>query len=176
MNAGQALEIAQDAKVAKQERQRSPSKKGKGHINLENSVGITEISRNGERPLLLLSWKEICPSLELMSVQPGCADSGTCWPIIMVRYGTLPSLPGPLVSRTQLSDNILTGLQTPLWSDRSNHGMKKTSAPRLTKSMRIAMHDLKLKQLFVIHAGEHSFPLAENIKAVPVSRLSEILA
>ena len=60
--------------------------------------------------------------------------------------------------------------------DRTGFEIKKTSAPRLTRSMHIAMHDLKLKQLFVIHAGEHSFPLAENIKAVPVSRLSEILA
>ncbi len=58
---------------------------------------------------------------------------------------------------------------------RTGFEIKRTSSPRLTRSMRIAMHDLKLRHLFVIHAGEHSFPLAENIKAMPLSRISEAL-
>jgi uncharacterized protein len=59
---------------------------------------------------------------------------------------------------------------------RTGFEIKRTSAPRLTRSMRIAVHDLKLGRLFVIHAGEHLFPLAENITAVPISRISEALA
>jgi uncharacterized protein len=59
---------------------------------------------------------------------------------------------------------------------RTGFEIKRTSAPRLTRSMRIAVHDLKLERLFVIHAGEHLFPLAENITAVPISRISEALA
>lgn len=58
---------------------------------------------------------------------------------------------------------------------RTGFEIKRTSAPRLTRSMRIAVHDLKLERLFVIHAGEHLFPLAENITAVPISRISEAL-
>ena len=59
---------------------------------------------------------------------------------------------------------------------RTGFEIKRTSAPRLTRSMRIAVHDLKLERLFVIHAGEHLFPLAENIIAVPIPRIAEALA
>jgi len=47
--------------------------------------------------------------------------------------------------------------------------IKKTVAPKLTKSLRIALQDLQLERLYVIHAGEHSYPLAEKIKAIPAS-------
>jgi hypothetical protein len=49
--------------------------------------------------------------------------------------------------------------------------VKRTVAPRVTPSMRAAAQDLKLDQLLVLHAGEHSFPLAPGIDAVSVSRL-----
>jgi hypothetical protein len=51
--------------------------------------------------------------------------------------------------------------------------VKRTSAPRVTPSMRSAMTDLRLDRLDVVHAGAHSFPLAERIRAVAVSRLLE---
>lgn len=51
--------------------------------------------------------------------------------------------------------------------------IKKTVAPKLTKSMHIAVQDLTLAHLFVIHAGEHSYRLAEKITAVPASRMVE---
>ena len=51
---------------------------------------------------------------------------------------------------------------------------KCSSAPRLTPSMRHAVNDLKLTQLTVVHAGEHEFPLAEKINAVPLSRIQSI--
>src|SRR3990172_25551 len=52
---------------------------------------------------------------------------------------------------------------------------KYAEAPPLTKSMRIAMQDLKLERLDVIHAGEHSFALGGGFRAVALRRLLEDL-
>ena len=52
---------------------------------------------------------------------------------------------------------------------------KYAEAPPLTKSMRIAMQDLKLERLDVIHAGEHSFALGRGFRAVALRRLLEDL-
>jgi hypothetical protein len=49
--------------------------------------------------------------------------------------------------------------------------IKRTTAPRITPSMRSAMKDLKLDRLIVIHAGEHAFPLAAGIEAAPLADL-----
>jgi hypothetical protein len=48
---------------------------------------------------------------------------------------------------------------------------KRTEAPSLTASMRIAFKDLKLDRLDVVHAGQETFSLAENIRAVPLGRI-----
>jgi hypothetical protein len=53
--------------------------------------------------------------------------------------------------------------------------VKRTSAPRVTASMRSAMSDLGLHRLHVIHAGAQSFPLADGIAAVALPRLLEDL-
>jgi predicted AAA+ superfamily ATPase len=50
---------------------------------------------------------------------------------------------------------------------------KRTSSPSVTKSMRIAMHDLKLDHLTVLHAGDHSFPLDHQIDAVAAHDIIE---
>lgn len=47
---------------------------------------------------------------------------------------------------------------------------KRTVAPEITKSMRIALADLRLDRLDVIHAGERTFPLAERVRAVALAR------
>lgn len=52
---------------------------------------------------------------------------------------------------------------------------KRTTAPAVTQSMRIAMKDLRLDQLDVAHAGTRSFPLGESIRAVPLARANAIL-
>lgn len=49
--------------------------------------------------------------------------------------------------------------------------IKRTSSPRITRSMRNALNDLKLKRLDVIHAGEETFPLDKEVRAVPLVRL-----
>ena len=52
---------------------------------------------------------------------------------------------------------------------------KRTVAPKTTKSMRIALDDLGLTRLDVIHAGEHAFPLGGKLRAVPLGEVhSEI--
>ena len=43
---------------------------------------------------------------------------------------------------------------------------KRTVAPRLTPSVRSALADLRLDRLDVVHAGEHTFPLAPQVRAV----------
>lgn len=51
---------------------------------------------------------------------------------------------------------------------RRRHGfeVKRTTAPGITPSMRSALNDLGLASLTVIHAGEHSFALAKNVRAL----------
>lgn len=49
--------------------------------------------------------------------------------------------------------------------------VKRTSAPRLTSSMRTALKDLELSRIDVIHAGPESYPLAAGVYAVSASRL-----
>ncbi|MDA1082742.1 MAG: ATP-binding protein [Gemmatimonadetes bacterium] len=49
---------------------------------------------------------------------------------------------------------------------------KRTTAPRVSPSMRAALADLKLHQLNVIHAGEDTFALAPRIRAIAATRLT----
>ncbi|RMG41087.1 MAG: ATP-binding protein [Candidatus Dadabacteria bacterium] len=51
--------------------------------------------------------------------------------------------------------------------------IKRTSAPKLTKGLKIAMHDLKLKKLYYIVPGQHSFDLTSNVH---VSGLDKLLS
>lgn len=53
---------------------------------------------------------------------------------------------------------------------------KRVDAPRLTPSMRVAMEDLKLKQIAVLYPGTRRYPLAENIHAVPLNALVDGIA
>lgn len=53
--------------------------------------------------------------------------------------------------------------------------IKRTSAPSTSKSMRIALADLKLDRLDVVHAGEHTFPLDDRIRALALTRLLDDL-
>jgi predicted AAA+ superfamily ATPase len=48
---------------------------------------------------------------------------------------------------------------------------KRTSAPRITPSMRNAVQDLKLSRIDVIHAGENTFLMDKKIRAVPLIRI-----
>ena len=48
---------------------------------------------------------------------------------------------------------------------------KRADAPQVTRSMQVAMHDLKLDRLYVVYPGEHRFKLTPGIEAVPLTAL-----
>jgi predicted AAA+ superfamily ATPase len=54
--------------------------------------------------------------------------------------------------------------------------VKRTTAPSITSSMRNALADLRLDRLYVVHAGEHTFPLDRQIQAVAFARIAQDLA
>ena len=56
-------------------------------------------------------------------------------------------------------------------TDLRGFEVKRTSAPRLTRSMHNALDDLNLVRLDVIHAGDETFPLAQRVRAVSASRM-----
>jgi uncharacterized protein len=45
---------------------------------------------------------------------------------------------------------------------------KRTDAPKVTQSMRIALQDLKLDALYVVYPGLHRYALGEQVEAVPL--------
>lgn len=49
--------------------------------------------------------------------------------------------------------------------------VKRTTAPRLTRSMAAVLEELDLERLDVIHAGERTFPLARKVRAVAAGEL-----
>ncbi len=52
---------------------------------------------------------------------------------------------------------------------------KRTTAPRITPSMRATLVDLKLARLDVLHAGRETFQLDKRVRAVAASRVLEDL-
>ncbi len=52
--------------------------------------------------------------------------------------------------------------------------MKFQEAPRITKSMRTALVDLKLKHLWMLYPGSHIFPMDQQITAWPLGRVSQL--
>ncbi len=58
---------------------------------------------------------------------------------------------------------------------RRGFEFKHTSTPRLTRSMRVALDDLRLDSLEIIYPGEHTFPLGERARAIPLRRLANDL-
>lgn len=53
--------------------------------------------------------------------------------------------------------------------------LKATSAPGMTKSMHIALADLKLDSLDVVHPGDDTFPLGPKVRAVALRHLTRDL-
>lgn len=46
---------------------------------------------------------------------------------------------------------------------------KRSDAPKVTPSMRVAIADLELEALYVVYPGPHRYALADSIEAVPLS-------
>ncbi len=53
--------------------------------------------------------------------------------------------------------------------------VKWSDAPRLTKSMQIALIDLGLRRLFVVYPGPKRYSLQKNVEAIPIGELDTIL-
>lgn len=53
--------------------------------------------------------------------------------------------------------------------------IKRTTAPKVTPSMRSALRDLDLAELIVVHAGRESYPLRANVRGVAADRLDKDL-
>jgi predicted AAA+ superfamily ATPase len=49
--------------------------------------------------------------------------------------------------------------------------VKYTDAPRMTKSIRIAVNDLLLHKVFIIYPGKDSYDLDKNIHVIPMDRI-----
>lgn len=53
---------------------------------------------------------------------------------------------------------------------------KHTIAPEVTRSMQIAVTDLKLDRLDVIHLGKETYRLTDRIRAVAFKRIQKDIA
>lgn len=51
---------------------------------------------------------------------------------------------------------------------------KRVDAPRLTPSMRAALEDLELDQLFIIYPGSLAYPIAEKVSTLPIPAIGNI--
>jgi len=49
---------------------------------------------------------------------------------------------------------------------------KRTDAPRMTPSIRVALDDLGLSRVAVLYPGTKRYPIAEHVEAVPVQALA----
>ena len=53
---------------------------------------------------------------------------------------------------------------------------KFSEAPKVTKSMRVAVNDLNLRHLWVIHPGPHRYPVDDHISVWPLAELPALAA
>jgi hypothetical protein len=60
-------------------------------------------------------------------------------------------------------------------NSRLGFEFKRTVAPSVTRSMRVALEDLGLESFDVIHAGDATYPLADRIRGVPLVRVLDDL-
>jgi hypothetical protein len=51
--------------------------------------------------------------------------------------------------------------------------VKRADAPQVTRSMRVAMADLRLDRLVVLYPGDRAYDLAERMRAVPLAALAD---
>jgi predicted AAA+ superfamily ATPase len=56
-------------------------------------------------------------------------------------------------------------------STRIGVEIKRTAAPRMTASLRSAIATLRLDRAYLVHAGEHSFPLRNGVEAVAAAEI-----
>jgi predicted AAA+ superfamily ATPase len=52
--------------------------------------------------------------------------------------------------------------------------VKYSEAPRVTKSMRVALEDLRLAHLWLVHPGEKEYPVNDHITVLPLSAIGRL--
>lgn len=57
-------------------------------------------------------------------------------------------------------------------AERVGFEVKRTSAPRPTRSLRMAIDTLGLDRTYLVHAGEHTFALTADVEAVSINELA----
>jgi len=60
--------------------------------------------------------------------------------------------------------------------ERVGFEFKRTTTPAATRSMHVAMDTLRLRNLWVVHAGERGFDLGPHMRATPLARLLQELS
>lgn len=66
-------------------------------------------------------------------------------------------------SRAELDLLLLAG------GKRWGFEFKCADAPVMTKSLHVAMTDLKVEHTWVVYPGQHSYPIADNVDVVPLA-------
>jgi predicted AAA+ superfamily ATPase len=107
-------------------------------------LGIQNLDDLMTHPKVGASWEGYAVEEVLKAVQP---DEAYCW----------STYQGAELDLLLFKDGRRFGVEC-----------KRSDAPKLTPSMRIAMADLKLDRLFVLYPGEERYALERNVEVVPL--------
>jgi uncharacterized protein len=103
-------------------------------------------------------------------VLDGSPKLGASWEGFVVEQLAAVLAPSPLYYwRTQHGAELDVYVQ--LAGRPYGFEIKRTSAPRMTRSMQSAMSDLQLHRLAIVYPGTHRFPINEKTVAVPAGQL-----
>lgn len=114
-------------------------------------LGIADPAGLQSHPKLGASWEGFC----LEQILGVCGDRDACF------WGTHGGAELDLLLRHA--------------GRRVGVEFKFSEQPRTTKSMRVALADLALDHLYVVHPGTHGFPLDESITAITLPNLIDTL-
>jgi len=101
----------------------------------------------------------------------GASWEGFALDSVMMRLGALPEECYFWAAHSGAELDLLVARGT----SRIGFEFKRTTAPTLTRSMHIALGDLRLSRLDVVHAGSRSFPMHPKIRALALNRLLDDL-
>jgi len=118
----------------------------------------------------ILHWLMGAPSVRELLVNPRCGASweGFALEQALIAHGQREAY----FYRTQRGAEL--DLMLLRKGRRWGFEFKFSDAPRTTKSMHIAMEDLKLERLWVVYPGAREYPLADSITALPLGRIHDI--
>ncbi len=90
---------------------------------------------------------------------------------VVERLGALPEETWFWRAHTGAELDLLVGPE----NARLGFEFKRTSAPKITRSMHSALADLRLRHLYVVYPGDKTFPLAPSVDALGLQRILEDL-